>query len=123
MDETRFVSEFYLQQKKRDFEVIALAYEYSTDTARSRKSLEKFKERFNITYLILITGVTSTDPDRTSKTLPQFEKIESFPTTIFLDKSGKVYRVHTGFSGPATGIHYEEDKKYFYTIVDQLLND
>ncbi|HEX4851789.1 MAG TPA: TlpA disulfide reductase family protein, partial [Puia sp.] len=113
MDETSFLSELYKQYKSKGIAMLALAYEYSTDPERSRKSLEKFKERFQIDYPILISGATASDPKLTEKTLPQLTKIESFPTTIILDRTGRVYKIHTGFNGPATGIHYEEDKKYF----------
>jgi hypothetical protein len=45
----------------------------------------------------------------------------AYPTTIFIDRAGKVRRIHTGFSGPATGAHYERLIDEFTTLVDQLL--
>jgi peroxiredoxin len=42
MDETAFLSAYYNQNKQRGFEVIALAYEYTTNLERSTKSLQKF---------------------------------------------------------------------------------
>jgi hypothetical protein len=61
------------------------------------------------------------DPDRAAKTLPVLDKIVGFPTTIFLDKTGKIFKIHTGFNGPGTGAHYEEQKKEIYRTVDELL--
>ncbi|PWT76066.1 MAG: TlpA family protein disulfide reductase [Bacteroidetes bacterium] len=122
MDETAFLSELYKKYQSKGLVMLALAYEYSTDVERSRKSLEKFKERFHMNYPILITGVTASDPKLTEKTLPQLKKIESFPTTIILDRTGKVFKIHTGFNGPATGSHYEEEKKYFQDAIEELLN-
>lgn len=121
MDETAFLSDYYNRNKKRGVEVIGLAYEYSTDYERSRKSIRKFKDRFNVQYTLLNTGVTVTDSLRTEKTLPQFTPIRSFPSTIFLSKKGRVAKIHTGFEGPGTGRHYEELKKEFAAIVDKLL--
>jgi thiol-disulfide isomerase/thioredoxin len=121
MDETRFLVAFYDRYKDKGVEVIGLAYERSTDFARSQKNLRGFQERLHIKYPLLITGVTVGDPDKTEKTLPQLENIEGFPTTIFIDKAGQVQKIHTGFNGPATGEHYEEEKKIFYSIVDGLL--
>ncbi len=121
MDETAFLSDFYRKNKSRGIEMIALAYEFSTDTARSRKSLQKFQARFHIQYPVLITGVTASDSLRTKKTLPQLEKIENFPTSIFIAKSGTVRKIETGFNGPATGEHYQEQKNRFYKTVDKLL--
>jgi thiol-disulfide isomerase/thioredoxin len=123
MDETAFLSEFYSKNKTRGIEMVALAYEFSPDTARSRKSLRKFQNRFHIEYPVLITGVTAGDSLRTRKTLPQLEKIDNFPTTIFLDKSGVVRKIDAGFNGPATGEHYAEQKKMFYSTVDNLLSE
>jgi hypothetical protein len=102
-------------------EVIGLAYERSTDFAKSQKSLRSFQDRLQVKYPLLITGVSESDPEKAKKTLPQLEDIEGFPITIFIDKAGQVQKIHTGFSGPATGEHYEEEKKTFYSIVDALL--
>ena len=70
---------------------------------------------------MLITGVAVGDPQRTEKTLPQLEKILNFPTTIFVNKKGQIEKIHTGFSGPGTGAHYEEQKQEFYDTVNGML--
>jgi thiol-disulfide isomerase/thioredoxin len=121
MDETQFLSGLYDRYKNKGVEVIGLAYERSTDFTRSQKSLRGFQQRFQVKYPILITGVAVGDPQRAEKTLPQLESIKGFPTTLFLDKAGRVQKIHTGFNGPATGEHYEEEKKTFYRIIDQAL--
>lgn len=121
MDETGFLSDWYKSNKARGVEVIGLAYERTTDFDRSKKSLEGFLKRFDVQYPVLITGVTSGDAQRTEKTLPQLTKIKGFPTTIFVDKKGNVREVHTGFSGPGTGEHYETFKQDFNKLIDDLL--
>jgi hypothetical protein len=121
MDETRFLSSFYNEYHAKGVEIIGLAYERTTDFARSQTSLRSFQRRFQVKYPMLITGVAVGDPDRAQKTLPQLEKIVGFPTTIFLDKTGKISRIHTGFSGPGTGSHYEDQKKEIYQTVNDLL--
>jgi thiol-disulfide isomerase/thioredoxin len=122
MDETAFLSKFYEKNKNRGIEMIALAYEYSEDFQRSQKSLLKFQQHFNVQYPILITGVKASDTLRTQKTLPQLTPIKTFPSTVFVGKDGKVKKIDTGFNGPGTGVHYEEYKKEFNEIVDELLN-
>ncbi|MFT4203972.1 MAG: TlpA disulfide reductase family protein [Chitinophagaceae bacterium] len=121
MDETAFLSDFYKQNKKRGVEVIGLAYEYSEDFERSRKSLDKFRKKFDVTYPMLITGVTVMDPQRTEKTLPQLTPIKMFPSTIVLDKTGKVAFIDTGFQGPGTGEYYTQFAREFNGKIDQLL--
>jgi thiol-disulfide isomerase/thioredoxin len=121
MDETRFLSGLYDQYQRKGVEVVALAYERSTDFVRSSNSVRTFQQRFHVRYPMLITGVAVGDPQRAEKTLPQLDAIVDFPTTIFVGKDGKIARIHTGFSGPGTGAHYEDQKKEFYRLVDELL--
>jgi len=123
MDETRFLSTFYNEYHAKGVEIIGLAYERTTDFARSQASLRSFQQRFRVKYPMLITGVAVGDPRRAEKTLPPIPEIVGFPTTIFLDKKGKISRIHTGFSGPGTGIHYEEQQKEIYRTVDELLKN
>ena len=121
MDETRFMSGFYNEYRSKGVEIVSLAYERSTDFIRSQNSLRTFQQRFNVKYPMLITGVAVGDPQRSQKTLPQLESIVNFPTTIFVGKDGRIVKIHTGFSGPGTGPHYEEQKKEFYDTVNGLL--
>jgi len=121
MDETRFLSGFYNEYNSKGVEIVALAYERSTDFQRSQASVRTFQQRFQVNYPMLITGAAVGDPQRAEKTLPQLERIVNFPTTIFVGKTGQIEKIHTGFSGPGTGEHYEDQKQEFYTIVNDLL--
>ncbi len=121
MDETKFLSDYYKDNREKGVEIIGLAYERTTDFVASQKALQSFKKRFNVQYPILVTGVTVSDSLRAEKTLPQLTKIDAFPTTIFVDKKGTIRKVHSGFSGPATGQHFADFQKEFAEIVEQLL--
>lgn len=123
LDETKFLSDFYNKYRSRGFEIVSLAYEYTTDWDRSVKSLSKFQKLFNVQYPMLITGVTSTDELKTEKTLPQLTPIRSFPTSIFLDRKGNVKEVHSVFYGPGTKKYFDEYTKIFTTIVEGLLKE
>ena len=123
LDETKFLSEFYDKNRSKGVEMVSLAYEYSTDWDRSVKSLRKFQKLFNVQYPMLITGVTSTDEQKTEKTLPQLTPIRSFPTSIFLDRKGNVREVHSVFYGPGTKKYFEEYTKIFSAIVEGLLKE
>jgi thiol-disulfide isomerase/thioredoxin len=123
MDETKFLSGYYHNNKKRGVEVLALAYEYSTDLQRSKASLTKFRNKFNVSYPLLITGVAVGDEQRTEKTLPQITPIRSFPTTIILDKKGNVREIQPVFYGPGTGSYYDKFVKEFNETVDKLLKE
>jgi peroxiredoxin len=121
MDETAFLSDYYKKNKQRGVEIIALAYEYSTNWERSVKSLQKFQQRFNVQYSILNTGVTVTDSLRTEKTLPELTPIKFFPSSVIIDKKGRIRKLDTGFNGPATGEHYVTYKKEFEKTINTLL--
>ncbi len=123
MDETAFLSDYYNKNKQRGVEIVSLAYEYSTDTERSIKSLKKFQQRFNVQYPILLTGVTVNDSLKTQKTLPQLTEIKTFPSSVVLDKKGNVRKLDTGFNGPATGEHYTQYVKEFEATIDKLLGE
>jgi peroxiredoxin len=123
MDETAYLSDYYNRNKERGVAIISLAYEYSTDRKRSVKSLRKFQKRFNVQYPILITGVTANDSLKTEKTLPQLTPIKSFPSSVILDKKGRVRKLDTSFNGPATGEHYVAYKKEFESTIESLLKE
>jgi thiol-disulfide isomerase/thioredoxin len=121
MDETAMLSTFYKQYRNKGIEVLALAYEYSTDFERSRKSIDRFRKRFDVQYPMLVTGVTVTDEKRAEKTLPQLTGIHYFPSTIFIGKDGTVRYLHQGYAGPATGKEHEAFMADFYRKVQSLL--
>jgi thiol-disulfide isomerase/thioredoxin len=123
MDETGFLSPWYKANKDRGVEIVALAYERSTDFRRSKTSLETFKNRFQVTYPMLITGVTVGDPDKAKKTLPQVDAIRAFPSTLILDKQGHIRKIEAGFAGPGTGEHYEQLQKDFNDDINALLKE
>lgn len=121
MDETQFLGAYYKQHRNRGIEMVALAYEYSTDFQRASRSLRKFRDKFDVQYPMLITGVTSVDSLKTEKTLPQLTPIKAFPTTIFIGRDGKVKKIHAGFYGPGAGEFHTAFRKEFEATVDELL--
>ena len=122
MDETAYLSPFYKKYKDLGVEVVGLAYERTTDFNKSRKNVQRLRDRFDVTYEMLITGSTN-DKEEVAKTLPMLNTFVAFPTTMILDKSGKVRRIHTGFTGPGTGDHYIKFVEEFERTIESLLNE
>ncbi|HEY8999716.1 MAG TPA: TlpA disulfide reductase family protein [Mucilaginibacter sp.] len=120
MDETSYLVNYYKKYHPKGVEIIGLAYERTTDFKKSVPTLTQLKNRFNITYPLLITGYTPGKGDP-QKSLPMLADYKGFPTTIIIDKKGDVRKIHTGFSGPGTGKYYEEFTKEFEKLTDDLL--
>jgi thiol-disulfide isomerase/thioredoxin len=123
LDETRFLVDFYNENHEKGVEIIALTYEYSTDTLRSKKSVEKFRKFLGVPYPILLTGVTAGDEQKTEKTLPQLTDFRSFPTTLILDREGRVRKIETSFYGPGSGEYYIKYRNEFNTTLDELIRE
>jgi len=78
-------------------------------------------KRYDIQYDILFGGVA--DKQVVAQKLPELNTFLSFPTTFFIDRSGKVRKVHTGYNGPATGKYYDEFIHEFNAEVDALVGE
>ncbi len=121
MDETKFLSNWYDNNKDRGVEIIGLAYEQKDDFDYAKKRIEKMIGKWNVNYDFLIAGTS--DKEEASKTLPMLSEVISFPTMIIIDKDGEVVNIHTGFSGPGTGKYYDEFVTNFNQKMDVLLNE
>jgi len=121
MDETRFFADWYNKNKSQGVEIIGLAYEIKPEFEYARDRVLTMKEKLNVPYDFLIAGTSSTKS--ASESLPMLNKVMSFPTSIIIDRKGKVRRIHTGFSGPATGIYYEEFVDDFNQFMEELINE
>lgn len=120
MDETPYLVSYYKKFHAKGVEVVGLAYERTSDFAKSKPLIEQVKNKFNVPYPLLITGYTMYHDDP-MKSLPMLADYKGFPTTIIIDKKGDVRKIHTGFSGPGTGKYYEEFTKEFEKLTEDLL--
>lgn len=121
MDETRFLSDWYKKHASKGVEIIGLAYEVKPDFEYAKNRVMTMKEKMEVPYDFLIAGTATTQS--ASESLPMLNKVISFPTSIIIDKKGKVRRIHTGFNGPATGIFYEEFVEEFNEFMIELMNE
>jgi thiol-disulfide isomerase/thioredoxin len=118
-DEAAFLAPMYEQYRGKGLEVVALMFEHFGDFERAAQATRRFREQFGIHYTTLIAGIS--DTDEAAKKLPMLQTFYGFPTTVIVDRKGQVRKIHTGFSGPATGEHYEQFVKEFKSNLDQLL--
>jgi len=121
LDESKYYSQYFKDNPSKDLEFVALAFEYAKTPEKAITSLKRLKERVGIEYPILLAQYGTSDKKEAQKKLPMLNHVLSYPTTIFIDKKGKVRKIHTGFNGPATGDKYVEFKTEFESFVGELL--
>ena len=121
LDEAAFLSPWYKANRPRGVEVVGLAFERKDDIEYARNQLSVLMKQHDITYDILFAGRTG--GESVEKVLPELTELMSYPTTIFIDKKGRVRKIHTGFNGPATGKFYEEFKASFNQTVNEMINE
>jgi hypothetical protein len=119
VDEIKFFKELYALYNREGLEIVALAYEVGTDQKAQIKRLQAFKKRTGIPYKIVLAGTSNKDV--AASHFPMLNGIMSFPTTVFVDQKGKIQRVLTGFSGPATGNTHKQLKTDIQLEVEKLL--
>ena len=120
MDQTAYLVNYYKKYHSKGVEILGLAYERTRNFNKSKASLQREVDHFNIPYPLLITGYTN-DKKETANSLPAVTNFLGFPTTFIVDKKGNVRKVYTGFSGPGTGNYYTEFISEFEKITDDLL--
>ncbi|PKA84577.1 peroxiredoxin [Ulvibacter sp. MAR_2010_11] len=123
LDETKYFTQFYKANKSDSLEMVALAFEYAKTEARALQAIEKLRTAVEVPYPILLAQYGGGSKQKANDKLPMLNHVLSYPTTIFIDKTGKVRRIHTGFNGPATGEEYTKFVKEFEAFVDQLLKE
>ncbi len=119
MDETQFLAKWYKENSQKGIEVIGLDFEYKNDLEYAKNRVQKVVNRFGVTYDFAFAGDIS--EENRQKAMPFLKRIMAFPTTIFVDRNGNIAKIHTGYSGPATGKYYEDFVKEFNEMVEKLL--
>jgi hypothetical protein len=102
---------------------VALAFEYAKTKEKAFASMERLKNSLGIEYPMLLAQFGTVNKAEAQKKLPMLNRVLSYPTTVILDKKGKVRKIHTGFNGPATGQKYTDFKKEFEGFIDKLLKE
>lgn len=121
LDETKYFSEYYNANRHKDVEFVALAFEYAKTKSKAFGAILTLKTKVGIEYPVLLAQFGTTSKTEAQEKLPMLNHVLSYPTSIIIDKTGAVRRIHTGFSGPATGTPYLEFKRDFESFIDELL--
>jgi peroxiredoxin len=118
-DEARMMAPLHKEYRDQGLEVVALMFEHFEEHDIAAEQVRRFREKFDIQYDTLIAGIS--DKTAASDVLPALNAVLAYPTTVFLDRGGRVRQIHTGFSGPGTGEHYEQLQQDFRHLITTLL--
>ncbi|GGG43366.1 TlpA disulfide reductase family protein [Bizionia arctica] len=123
LDESKYLANYNKNNKDDDLEIVGLAFEYTKTEDKAFANIKRLKDRLDIDYPVLLAQYGSSSKVSAQEKLPMLNQVLSYPTTIFIDKTGKVRKIHTGFNGPATGEKYTEFTKEFEGFVSGLMEE
>ena len=115
-DEAPFLEQLYRKYRDQGLEIVALSFE-EADQLQDPTRLRAFIRQYGIEYTVLVGG----EPDQLHDKLPQAVNLNSWPTTFFLGRDGRVRSVHAGFAGAASGEFHKTQKEEITASVERLL--
>jgi len=115
-DETPFLVELYNKYRSRGLEVVELSFEEEAQL-KNPVRVRAFIKRYGVEYPVLLPG----EPKELNEKMPQGVNLNSFPTTFFLGRDGRVRSAHAGFPSKASGRFHEEAKEEITALVERLL--
>lgn len=120
LDESKYLKGLY-EAHRDELEIIAVGYETQSLLDDKIEKVKKYKEFLGLDYTFLIGGDAC--KSCASREFAMLNKIISFPTLIFIDKQGKIRKIHTGFNGPGTGAYYDDFVSSTNDFVRQLIEE
>lgn len=115
-DEAPFLAELYKAYRDRGLEIVALSFE-EQEQLQDPARLRAFVQQYGIEYPVVLAGL----PESAPAALPQVEHLDSFPTTLFLGRDGRLRATHAGFPSPASGDFYTKAREEISATVERLL--
>jgi thiol-disulfide isomerase/thioredoxin len=117
-DEAPFLVQLYRKYHVQGLEIIALDFE-EPEQRKDPTRLQAFIKKYGIQYTYLLAG----EPAELQAKLPQAVNLNSWPTTFFLGRDGKVRAIHAGFAAPASGEFNVALKKETSDRIEKLLSE
>jgi thiol-disulfide isomerase/thioredoxin len=118
-DEARLLVQLDRQYRSQGLEIVSLMFEQHAEFKRAAAAVQRFRTAYGIDYPTLIAGTS--DKTKAAAALPQLDAVLAYPTAIFIDRTGRVRKIHTGFAGPATGVQHDLLAHEFESQIEELL--
>lgn len=118
-DEAPVLESLYKQFHSRGLEIVNLSFEDDPDEVRTPARLRAFIAKYHLDYTVLLAGTT----DQLNKKIQQANNLDCWPTSFFLDRTGRVRQIHAGFAGPANREAHAALVKEMTETVSELLSE
>jgi len=115
-DEAPFLVDLYRKYHAKGLEIVGLSFE-DGDQVSDPKRLRAFIKHYAIEYPVLLPG----EQNQLNEKLPGVVNLNSWPTTFFLGRDGRVRKTHAGFAGKASGAEHEQSIEEMTSLVEELL--
>lgn len=100
-------------------QILGLAFEYTEEVERSQAQIDAFRARHRIDWTIVPMGTSG--KEAAAAAIDGLDEVRSYPTTVFISRTGDVHAIHTGFSGPATGHSHTELIETFERLAAEIV--
>lgn len=118
-DAGELLAELHEEYHAQGLEMVTLACEATGEFEFDAEMMRRFARLWDIDWPVLYIGPSS--KKETAAALPDLNHFLSYPTTIFIDRRGKVRRIHTGFTGPGTGPYHDRMCAEFRAVIEEML--
>lgn len=120
LDEARYFSDIYNTYSSNGLVILGVSFERTETIDEAWRKINDFRKNVGCSYPYFYGGRPG--KKQILDLFPAMKDFKAYPTSIFLNKDNEVIKVHTGFSGPATGIYYDEYKQEIVQLIKNELN-
>jgi thiol-disulfide isomerase/thioredoxin len=117
-DEIQYLVQLDKKYRDRGLAIVAFDFE-EPEQQKSLTREQALVKHYGVKYTYLIAG----DKAEVWEKIPQFINLNSWPTTIFIGRDGKVKATHTGFASPAAGDFHRQLREEFESKIEKLLSE
>ena len=116
-DEAPFLESLYKRFHAGGLEIIDLSFEDGEQFSNPTR-LRAFTARYGLTYPVLLAG----HRDDLNQVVPDVDNLNSWPTSFFIGRNGRVEEIHAGFAGPANPEGNAAIREEITHLVERLLS-
>ncbi len=116
-DEAQFLVQLDRKYRDRGLAIVALDFEEPEQQEDGLTRARAFIKKYGVQYTYLIAG----SPVEIWEKVPQAVNLNSWPTTFFIGRDGRVKKIHAGFASPASGAFHAQVTEEFASTVERLL--